>query len=88
VRQVFEGAAFAARASAARDENAEQDALEPGLQVGSRLILTFEPQGALEGVLHEVAGRVFAAAEAKGAPVKVGPTRGEVRPHLADAAPR
>ena len=56
VGEVFECATLAPRAPAAGDEHAEQDALQPGSQVRALLVLTFEAQRSLDGILQHVLG--------------------------------
>jgi hypothetical protein len=70
--QVLERPTLAAKTAAPRHEYAEQDAIEPRLQVGPRFVLALEAKGSFEGVLHEVARELFAAREAQRTSMKIG----------------
>src|SRR5436305_15329438 len=78
VCQKLDRSPLAAKAPAAGDEDTEKDALQPGSQVRVGLVLFFEPQRALEGVLQNVRRDGVIVREAQSAAVKVGPMAGKV----------
>ena len=79
-----ERVALAAAATAARDEDAEEDLVNPRLRFVPGAIVLLEPKRALDRVLHEILGEHGGARHAERAAEELGGHRGDALAELLD----
>src|ERR1041384_3696186 len=73
---------IAAPTATARHEHAEQDLVQPGLQVGVTLVAAFERQRAERRLLQQVVGQLSIAAQLERAEPELRQELRQLLPHL------